>query len=1031
MATPNIVPRADSEGGLGTASKYWASAYIDTITTTGNVTVGGTLQVEASSSPNFQLYRSGTGQLWHFSIDSSGRFMLKEAASLGGTKNLRLQIDDDGDATFAANIALGGGAFNTTHANVTSIVNLDDNASIFTRSDLTNIGQNIYYNSSDAGAAIEDGRSTLVSLGKGTFSIHNSSASVSADAATSLQERFSIDTAGAATFAGDVTIANNDATLTLYAAASPFTPKIEFIRNSATFGDDTSTDFRLIDTGGIFKIQSGHKPSGGSIETKDLLILSENSSNPTATLVGIPFYSGPEGNSLYTHDVSATDNEGQYNAAYGFLAMDAITTGDANVAVGYKAGSAIAEGSANVAVGYEALMTEDGHGNNTAIGYRALRVQDAGADAYNTAIGFDAGTALTSGKYNTMLGGLAMGTGITTGNDNVAIGYSAGLTLTSGQKNILVGTNAGDSLTEGNHNVAIGHYALAGEDTGNNSTAIGYYALNKQNNASNNYNIAIGHGSQQENVTGVYNTAIGGLTAAAMDGANMNVLVGMQAGTGLTTASYNTVVGTFSLYKEDTRGFNTAVGYETLRFQNAAADTYSTAVGFQAARNNITGLKNTTIGGYAGRGIIAGDFNVAVGHKALYTTGAGNRSTAIGYQALQSQYTTFTETGGATTNGDQSITHTADARIVTGLAVSGTGIPPDSFVGVISSGTTFNLVDLNGSAVNATADGSSLTLTFTGGQDASNTAVGYNAGYAVTTGLRNTLIGAEAGDSVTTGIYNTAVGYAALATENISGFNTAIGYGALRSQNTTAEFGYNVAVGKDAGTLVSTGINNTIIGGLAGDALQTGSNNILIGKDAKASASDADNETVIGHTATTSALIHGAMTNRAYTGTAEGVGIDASDAVSISVGEYNSEIVTSVFVDIGAGSIISSSDAGDVIGNDGVNGAYITKLTTAVNGIVYRGEMICLEVPTTGDPDINLTCNASGTIAEDVSGEAGSSNVLVNGGVATLAAKNEVTIPSGGIQDDFIYLTHGGTTAGTYDAGKFLIRFYGAKVTGL
>ena len=31
MATPNIVPRADSEGGIGTASKYWASAYIDLI----------------------------------------------------------------------------------------------------------------------------------------------------------------------------------------------------------------------------------------------------------------------------------------------------------------------------------------------------------------------------------------------------------------------------------------------------------------------------------------------------------------------------------------------------------------------------------------------------------------------------------------------------------------------------------------------------------------------------------------------------------------------------------------------------------------------------------------------------------------------------------------------------------------------------------------------------------------------------------------------------------------------------------------
>jgi len=31
MATPNIVPRSDSEGGLGTSSKYWASAYIDNI----------------------------------------------------------------------------------------------------------------------------------------------------------------------------------------------------------------------------------------------------------------------------------------------------------------------------------------------------------------------------------------------------------------------------------------------------------------------------------------------------------------------------------------------------------------------------------------------------------------------------------------------------------------------------------------------------------------------------------------------------------------------------------------------------------------------------------------------------------------------------------------------------------------------------------------------------------------------------------------------------------------------------------------
>ena len=95
--------------------------------------------------------------------------------------------------------------------------------------------------------------------------------------------------------------------------------------------------------------------------------------------------------------------------------------------------------------------------------------------------------------------------------------------------------------------------------------------------------------------------------------------------------------------------------------------------------------------------------------------------------------------------------------------------------------------------------------------------------------------------------------------------------------------------------------------------------------------------------------------------------------------------------------------------------------------MVYAGEIICLEVPTTGDPDINVAANASGTIAEDAAGEG--EHVLANCGVHTLALKTEFTIPSGGIVDDFIYLTHGGTTAGTYDAGKFLLRFFGTPTS--
>ena len=76
-----------------------------------------------------------------------------------------------------------------------------------------------------------------------------------------------------------------------------------------------------------------------------------------------------------------------------------------------------------------------------------------------------------------------------------------------------------------------------------------------------------------------------------------------------------------------------------------------------------------------------------------------------------------------------------------------------------------------------------------------------------------------------------------------------------------------------------------------------------------------------------------------------------------------------------------------------------------------------------------MAANSSGTIAEDAAGEG--QHVLANCGVHTLGLKTDFTIPGGSIVDDYIYLTHGGTTAGTYDAGKFLLRFYGAKVTGL
>ena len=60
---------------------------------------------------------------------------------------------------------------------------------------------------------------------------------------------------------------------------------------------------------------------------------------------------------------------------------------------------------------------------------------------------------------------------------------------------------------------------------------------------------------------------------------------------------------------------------------------------------------------------------------------------------------------------------------------------------------------------------------------------------------------------------------------------------------------YNVAVGDEAGTALTTGVNNTHVGYRAGDASTTGNSNIAIGKDALGSDTTGSNNIAIGENA--------------------------------------------------------------------------------------------------------------------------------------------------------------------------------------
>ena len=149
-------------------------------------------------------------------------------------------------------------------------------------------------------------------------------------------------------------------------------------------------------------------------------LVTVGAANTLTTLAGIPFYQGGAG-SIYTHDVSGTDNDALRNTAYGITTMDAITTGDNNTALGYNTMTANTTAGNNTAIGAEAMLTNTTGASNVAVGYAALYTNNG---AENVAIGKDAMRLNTTAGQNVAVGFEAMEAN-TTGVRNLAIGYQA------------------------------------------------------------------------------------------------------------------------------------------------------------------------------------------------------------------------------------------------------------------------------------------------------------------------------------------------------------------------------------------------------------------------------------------------------------------------------------------------------------------------------------------------------------------------------------------------------------------------------
>ena len=283
----------------------------------------------------------------------------------------------------------------------------------------------------------------------------------------------------------------------------------------------------------------------------------------TATnIAGITFYvnGDDDSSSMYTHDVSGTDNLARGNTSYGIGALDAVTTGDNITAIGNGALSASNTGVENTAIGKAAMNVSTTASYNVAVGNNAGAAMTEG-NLYDVFVGHSAGTAVTTGDYNTFVGATA-GTAVTTGANNTLIGRYAGGNydtesnntavgqnalagpIAGGEQNVAIGNAALDALTTGDNNVAIGYLAASDSTTAVESVAIGYKALKDQTTAggaSVGYNIGIGSFGMYNVVDNAPNIGIGGFSRASGTSGTHQIVLGYNvAGSGDSTFTFGT-----------------------------------------------------------------------------------------------------------------------------------------------------------------------------------------------------------------------------------------------------------------------------------------------------------------------------------------------------------------------------------------------------------------------------------------------------------------------------------------------------------
>ncbi len=320
-----------------------------------------------------------------------------------------------------------------------------------------------------------------------------------------------------------------------------------------------------------------------------------------------------------------------------------------------------------------------------------------------------------------------------------------------------------------------------------------------------------------------------------------------------------------------------------------------------------------------------------------------------------------------------------DTYSISGTTLTFSTAPP---LGTAVEVMTMNQLDVNtptdGSVTSDKLSGalvtpSSLTVTgdlITTTSGTSNFVAGVNAGNSIASGGNyNVVVGDEAGTDLTTGDENVAIGYAALDNSDVGSFNTAIGKSALGNDSKGSS---STAVGNSAlqtqNFTSATDAFNSAFGFNAGGAITTGVNNTLIGARAGDAFTDADRNTALGRSALTTdtlgsrsvAVGYGVLQNQNFT--------SATNVYNTAVGYDAGASVTTATENTLIGSL-----AGDALTTGGQNVAIgvnaLGSETTSANNVAIGREALKTQNGAASNTAVGRTAGSAVTT--------GSSNTLI------------------------------------------------------